>query len=123
MLNELVSIVVPTYNRGYCIAATLDSVIAQTHKDWEALIVDDGSTDDTADIIQRRYGDDSRVRYVRQENAGVCSARNRGIATARGSFVALLDSDDLWEPWKLELQLAPLRYRFLYLPRPQQISK
>lgn len=101
----LISVVIPTFNRAYCLARTLDSVLAQTHAELEALIVDDGSTDGTRELIHARYGAEPRVRYIHQENGGVAAARNRGIRAARGDFVALLDSDDVWQPWKLELQL------------------
>ena len=105
----LVSTVIPTYNRAYCLGQAVDSVMAQTHRDVEVLVVDDGSTDRTETLIRERYGLDSRVRYIRQDNRGVSAARNRGLSEARGDFIALLDSDDLWKPWKLELQLACLR--------------
>jgi len=99
---------VPTYNRGYCIERTIDSALGQTHQNVEILVVDDGSTDDTRQRIERRYGSDARVRYLHQENRGVAAARNTGLQNVRGAFVALLDSDDVWMPWKLELQLACL---------------
>lgn len=102
----LVSVIVPTFNRAYCLARTLDSALAQTHGEIEVLVVDDGSTDETRAMIASRYAGDSRVRYVHQANGGVSKARNTGIAAATGDFVALLDSDDVWHPWKLELQLA-----------------
>ncbi len=101
----LVSVVIPTFNRAYCLARTLDSVLAQTHADLEALVIDDGSTDGTRELIQDRYAAEPRVRYIQQENRGVAAARNHGIRMARGDFVALLDSDDIWQPWKIELQL------------------
>ena len=106
MEDAFVSVVVPTYNRAYCICRTIDSVQAQTHKNWELLLVDDGSTDDTAALIASTYGHDPRIRYIKQSNAGVSAARNTGIRESRGHYVALLDSDDVWRPWKLELQLA-----------------
>ena len=109
MHDGLVSVVVPTYNRAYCLSRTIDSVRAQTHHDWELLIVDDGSTDDTAALIASTYGGDPRIRYLHQRNAGVSAARNAGIRESKGDFVALLDSDDVWKPWKLEVQLACFR--------------
>ena len=102
----LVSVVVPTYNRAYCICRAIDSVRAQTYSNWEIVIVDDGSKDDTAAVISSKYGDDSRVRYIYQENTGVTGARNKGIRETRGDYVAFLDSDDFWKPWKLETQVA-----------------
>ena len=105
MSEQLVSIIVPTYNRGYCIQRTIDSVRAQSHENWELIIVDDGSTDNTAEVIQSNYSQDKRVRYIFQANAGVSAARNAGIRAAYGDFVAFLDSDDVWRPWKLNVQL------------------
>lgn len=105
---SLVSVIVPTFNRAYCLARTLDSALAQTHRELELLVIDDGSTDDTRELVRDRYGDEPRVRYLYQANAGVAAARNHGIAEARGDFVALLDSDDIWQPWKIELQLRCL---------------
>ena len=109
MPRELVSVIVPTYNRAYCIVDALRSVQAQTHTDWEVVIVDDGSTDNTEQVIREQFGDDSRVRYVFQKNGGVSNARNTALSHAAGDFIAFLDSDDLWKPWKLEVQLACLR--------------
>ncbi len=110
MANDLVSVLVPTYNRAYCLPRAVDSALAQTHQNLEVLIIDDGSTDDTPDLVERLYGGDSRVRYVRQPNQGVSAARNTGIAAARGEFVGLLDSDDYWYPWKIAAQLAVLMH-------------
>lgn len=110
MSEPLVSVVIPTFNRARPVVETLDSVVAQTYPHWEAVVVDDGSTDDTARVIAERYGADRRVRYVYQNNAGVCAARNHGLDEVTGDYVALLDSDDVWEPWKLELQLLGFRH-------------
>jgi glycosyltransferase involved in cell wall biosynthesis len=109
MCPPLVSVVIPTYNRAYCVARTIDSALAQSHQNLEILVVDDGSKDDTAAVIRARYGREPRVRYVFQENTGVSGARNHGMAESQGEFVALLDSDDIWFPWKIEAQLAVLR--------------
>src|SRR4029079_19535086 len=84
----------------------IDSALNQTHRPVEVLVVDDGSTDGTAQLIAARYAGDDRVRYLAQRNGGVSAARNAGLRAARGPFVALLDSDDWWMPWKTELQLA-----------------
>jgi GT2 family glycosyltransferase len=108
-VDPLVSIIVPTYNRAYCIGATLESALAQTHRELDVIVVDDGSTDGTRELVQQRFGHDRRVRYVHKPNGGVASARNRAIPLVRGEYVAFLDSDDLWQPWKLELQLDVLR--------------
>lgn len=98
----LISIVVPTYNRAHCIDEAIRSVLAQTAQDWELLIVDDGSTDNTADILAK-YGD--KIRVIKQVNAGPSAARNLGARSARGKFLAFLDSDDKWLPDKLTEQL------------------
>ena len=109
MANETVSVVIPTFNRAYCLARTVESALRQTHADLEVIVVDDGSSDETPDLVAHLFGGDKRVRYVRKENGGVSSARNLGFRLSTGAFVALLDSDDVWLPWKLELQLACLR--------------
>lgn len=106
MLRDLVSVVIPSYNRGYCIADAVRSVLAQTYENLEVIVVDDGSTDDTREVLAG-LGDE-RVRYVWQQNAGACVARNHGVDLARGSVVAFHDSDDLWHPTKLERQLQVL---------------
>jgi glycosyltransferase involved in cell wall biosynthesis len=107
----LVSIVVPTYNRARLIGEAIDSALQQTWRNLEVLIVDDGSTDDTARIVDEWTRRDERVQYFVQKNRGVSAARNRALAEARGSFVAFLDSDDAWYPWKLEVQLGLLTAR------------
>jgi glycosyltransferase involved in cell wall biosynthesis len=104
----MVSIIIPTYNRAYCLRQTIDSIVAQTYRDWEAVIVDDGSTDDTRQMIADSFGHDPRIRYLYQINAGVSNARNTGIAQSSGNFVAFLDSDDIWQPWKLAAQMQCL---------------
>lgn len=104
-----VSVVVPVYNCGPRVGATLDSVLAQTVAPLEILVVDDGSTDGTADWIEANYG--VGVRLIRQANQGVAGARNRGFAEARGEFIAFLDHDDLWLPSKLEQQLRAFQDR------------
>jgi glycosyltransferase involved in cell wall biosynthesis len=100
--SPMVSVVIAAYSAARWIAETLDSVLAQTFQDFEVIVVDDGSTDETPEVVAG-YG--SRVRYLRQENGGQPSARNFGIRAVRGSYVAFLDADDLWLPEKLQLQM------------------
>jgi glycosyltransferase involved in cell wall biosynthesis len=105
----LVSVVTPTYNRAYCLPRAIDSVFAQSHQRLEYVLLDDGSTDDTRRLISERYGHDPRMRYFHQPNRGVTAARNAALAEVRGDYVAFIDSDDYWQPWKLELQLACMK--------------
>ena len=101
--DALVSIVVPTFNAARFLRTTLDSLLAQTHRALEVIVVDDQSTDETCAIVAS-YG--NRIRLVRQANAGVCSARNRGAAEAHGRFVCFCDHDDYWYPEKVAQQIA-----------------
>src|SRR5215211_4198690 len=94
----LFTVVIPTYNRAGFIVETINSVLAQTDADFEVVVVDDGSTDDTQNVVRRDFGHVDKVRYVRQANAERGAARNRGIREARGQFVIFLDSDDLMRP-------------------------
>ncbi|WP_191728856.1 glycosyltransferase [Luteimonas colneyensis] len=98
------SVVIPTWNRRHLIARAIDSVLAQTRPVDEVIVIDDGSTDGTGAWLADRYGE--RVLCVRQDNAGVSAARNRGLALARGRYIALLDSDDEWLPEKTARQVA-----------------
>ena len=100
---KTISVLIPTYNYARYLPQAIDSVLAQTYAPLEVLVVDDGSTDDTPQVLAA-YG--NRIRAIRQDNQGVAAARNTGVAAARGEYVALLDSDDLWLPRKLELQIA-----------------
>lgn len=110
MASRLVSVIIPTYNRAHCVQSAIDSVLSQSHPDVEVLVIDDGSGDSTRDTVETTYRGDDRVRYKYQENQGVSAARNRGLDLARGDYVALLDSDDVWKPFKLELQIACLEF-------------
>lgn len=105
MTEPLVSVVVPAYNAEAFVETSVGSVLAQSFRDFELIVVDDGSTDGTSSRV-RAYGD--RVRLLGQQNRGVSAARNRGIAYARGRLVAFLDADDAWKPTKLERQLEEL---------------
>jgi len=100
-----VSVIIPTYDRIETLPRSLNSVFKQTFSDWELIVVDDGSTDGTDEMVLRDY---SSVRLHRQENKGVSSARNAGVALASGEWIAFLDSDDAWFPEKLERQLSSL---------------
>lgn len=100
-MDILISIVIPTYNCSQHISSAIDSVLAQTYRNIEVIVVDDGSIDDTKSIL-KRYG--SKIKYVFQSNSGPSAARNKGIKLSSGEFIAFLDADDVWVPNKLELQ-------------------
>ncbi|MGB5747146.1 MAG: glycosyltransferase [Desulfobacterales bacterium] len=100
--NPEVSVIIPTYNRAWVLREAIDSVLAQDFKDFELIVVDDGSTDNTRQILDPY---DQGLIVLRQSNKGVSAARNRGVAAARGRLVAFLDSDDLWLPRKLSSQV------------------
>lgn len=112
----LVSVIMPTYNCGRFIRESIQSVLAQTYSQWELVIVDDCSTDDTESIVSSFA--DNRIRYYRNEqNCGAAITRNRALREAQGQWIAFLDSDDLWLPTKLEKQIAFMqrhRYAFSY---------
>jgi glycosyltransferase involved in cell wall biosynthesis len=102
----LVSVVIPTFNRAQLCKKAVESALSQTYREIEVIVVDDGSTDNTREIVSSL---DPRVRFLCQKNSGVSAARNLGIQSARGEFIAFLDSDDTWLPWKLRLQVDVLR--------------
>ena len=105
--NQLVSIIMPTYNRAGLITTAIKSVVEQTHKNWELLIVDDGSDDETAMVVSNFTGDE-RIKYIKKEHGGVCRARNAGLNLAQGERVAFLDSDNSWDSEFLALLLAAI---------------
>jgi glycosyltransferase involved in cell wall biosynthesis len=107
-MEELVSVIMPAYNAAQYIAESIDSVRAQTYKNWELIVVDDGSTDATAEVVRKYCALDARVKYIYQENARQSRARNNGIAHSCGSYIAFLDSDDIWFVDKLHLQMQVL---------------
>lgn len=104
----LVSVVIATYNYGEYLAGAIESALGQTLTDIEVIVVDDGSTDDTLQVLDR-YRDDRRVRVVQLDHSGQPAAKNAGIRQCRGEFVAFLDADDLWLPTKLEKQISLFR--------------
>ncbi len=102
-MNEpLVSVIIPTYNRAGFVVRAIESAFAQAYRNIEIIVVDDGSTDDTASVLSS-YGD--KIRYLYQNNSGVSSARNAGILRAQGVWLAFLDSDDEWHPYYLKRQI------------------
>lgn len=104
-MDGLVSIIMPSYNTGKFIAETINSVLAQTYTNWELIIVDDCSTDNTDEVVAGFC--DERIRYIKNEkNSGAAVSRNRALREAKGKWIAFLDSDDLWLPQKLEKQIA-----------------
>jgi len=107
--EPVVSVIIPAYNASRWIGMTLDSVLAQTISDFEVIVIDDGSTDESPAIIGEFVNRDPRIRLLRIPNSGVGAARNAGIAAASGEFIAPLDADDTWEPEKLEKQVRCLR--------------
>jgi len=108
MSKPLVTVVIPAFNASRTIAATLDSVVAQTYDTLEILVVDDGSTDSTAEIVLAYRDCDPRITLIKQANGGVAAARNTGIKAARGHYIAPIDADDLWHPTKIAKQMAVL---------------
>lgn len=105
-MDNLVSIIMPSYNTERFIAETIRSVLAQTYTNWELIIVDDCSTDRTDDVVSEFLGDE-RIRYLKNEhNSGAALSRNRALREAKGKWIAFLDSDDLWEPDKLQKQVS-----------------
>ena len=105
MQEDLVSIITPLYNGERFVAQTIESVLAQTYPHWEMIIINDGSKDNSEAIVQKYTEQDARIQLVSQPNAGSAAARNNGIRRASGRYIALLDADDLWEPFFLESQL------------------
>jgi glycosyltransferase involved in cell wall biosynthesis len=101
-MNPLISVIIPTYNHGQFIEEAVESVLAQTYKNFEVIVVDDGSTDNTREIL-KKY--ERGITYIFQNNKGVSSARNHGLSIAKGEVIAFLDSDDVWLPEKLSSQL------------------
>jgi len=104
----LISVVIPTFDRAWCILRALDSVLGQTYRDFEVWIVDDGSSDPTEELVRQRAAEERQIviHYEKTPNRGVAAARNLGIQRSGGEWIALLDSDDEWMPEKLEKQVS-----------------
>lgn len=106
-MKPLVSIIMPTYNCAEFIEESIISVIKQTYTNWELIIIDDCSTDNTEEVVKKYCKRDSRIKYLKlDENSGAAIARNKGIEQAQGKYIAFLDSDDLWMEEKLEKQIS-----------------
>lgn len=116
-MGELVSIIMPSYNTGRFIKETIESVQSQTYTNWELIVVDDCSTDNTDDVINE-FLSDERIHYIKNEkNSGAAVSRNKALKEAKGKWIAFLDSDDLWSPDKLEKQISFMKeygYHFSY---------
>jgi len=105
-MNNLVSIITPSYNSKRFIKETIDSVLAQTYQDWEMIIVDDKSQDNSVEYIKNLIKDDHRIKLIElSENVGAAMARSKALEVATGKYIAFLDSDDVWLPKKLEIQI------------------
>lgn len=113
-MNDLVSIVMPSYNTGRFIKETIESVLAQSYTAWELIIVDDCSTDNTDEVV-KQYIFDKRIHYIKNDsNMGAAMSRNRALREANGKWIAFLDSDDVWMPEKLEKQITFMRVNGYY---------
>ena len=108
MKKDLVSIITPVYNGEDFLDRSIKSVLSQTHQNWELLLIDDGSEDDSARIIER-YLEDDRIKFLKNDsNSGISATRNKGINNSSGEYIALLDQDDEWFPDKLQKQVKAL---------------
>jgi glycosyltransferase involved in cell wall biosynthesis len=107
-MQPLVSVIVPAYNAAWCVERTLRSIAAQSYGNIEVVVINDGSTDATADVVRSCIAGDARFRLVEQDNRGLVGARNRGIAETGGAFIAPVDADDLWHPHYVASQMAAL---------------
>ncbi|RXJ95888.1 glycosyl transferase [Arcobacter sp. AHV-9/2010] len=118
MQNNLVSIITPSYNSSKFISKTIESVLSQTYKNWEMIIVDDVSSDNSNEIIESYIQKDSRIKLIKlEQNGGAAIARNRAIEEAKGRYIAFLDADDIWKDKKLEKQIEFMQrndYAFTY---------
>src|SRR4051812_48333219 len=101
----MISVIIPCYNYGHLIAETIDSIIAQTYQDFQIIVINDGSTDNTEEVVLKYADNDSRINYYKYPNSGLGTSRNRGIEKAIGDYIQFLDADDLIEKRKFEIQL------------------
>ena len=109
MKNSFISVIVPTYNRADLISETIESILNQTYKYFELIIVDDGSTDNTEEVIRKFK--DSRIKYIKTDNwGGPARPRNTGIKKTKGEYIAFCDDDDIWLPKKLEKQIRVFKF-------------
>ncbi|ATA68508.1 teichuronic acid biosynthesis glycosyl transferase [Capnocytophaga cynodegmi] len=111
MKQNLVSIITPMYNASKYVEQTIDSVLSQTYTQWEMLIVDDGSKDNSSEIVEQYADKDNRIKLIRQNNVGSAAARNNALSKAQGRYICFLDSDDLLEPSFFEKQMTFLKQK------------
>jgi hypothetical protein len=108
--NELISVIIPSFNSGKYLDSAIESVVTQTYKNMDIIIVNDGSSDNTEEIVKKHQQKDERIRYVNHGiNKGLASARNTGLKNAHGEFIAFLDADDIWLPQKINIQLRKIK--------------
>ncbi len=113
-MNPLVTVVLPCYNQGRYLPEAIQSLLSQSLQEWECIVIDDGSADDSWEVMNRLAVNEPRMRLVRQENAGPSAGRNRGVKEARGRYVQFLDADDLLEPEKLKVHVSELENNTTY---------
>lgn len=115
MKEGLVSIITPLYNGEKYVGETIKSVLAQSYPNWEMIVVNDGSKENSEEVVLSYAKNEPRIKYVKQDNAGSAAARNNGIRRAEGQYIALLDADDLWEPYFLKEQISFMKDKGGYL--------
>jgi glycosyltransferase involved in cell wall biosynthesis len=105
-MADLVSVILPTFQRAHLVSESIESVLSQTYPNWELIVIDDGSTDNSFEIIKSYIKKDKRIKYLKQQNKGVAAARNAGLKKTTGGYIAFIDSDDVWLNNKLEKQVT-----------------